>query len=632
LTIFPIIRGLILAQDRRQVPDKFVVAGRNFLVNTKGPFSAFGSVLITYEQLKNAHLFSTFRVQGKIFLFGTNAVFEYDTGSELYLPLYTFTENLSIYPWTTALVGGVYYFLKQGGVIISYNPLTDKWDQVTANVPTNPYFIIQSAGRLIILGSTVIGHSALDNGTDLATDIEKKVGQQSIAIGGGGSPLALLPVADGFLAYLDTGIIKAQTIDSLSPFRYDALTNNTDFIPLSQYTIILMGVDVHVMLTKSGFYTTTGGLPEVFQPLMNEFFKNELLPTFDLSVVGVIKLTYFPERRWFFVSIAETQIVFKFSLAYVLDLARDEWGSFNRNHQNFGELSIADGIFKGFNFGYFCLNGCLHRFVDTPSVQAHPDRINGDKLPGNFHLFHIDFEGKSRFEQGVAICVSNIQMETFDESVFQVGSNLYEFDVLLTYLSPSTAITTEQVSVLGTPNLIKNDLNMQGGISMVGWKQYANEFQSIDASIDVGLFAAKTELLFSDEMTLVTDLALGMPAPPDGQMSEDWFTFQPDISVDWLNDVLSDEDYGAGAASGVVYDAEIIGTLDGTNTFQDQREALEERDDIVDASLDENTGDVKHFICYNNGVYHIIRINALEVDQSFFLRIVDLQMKPGGVF
>ncbi len=461
MTIHPIIRGLILAQDNRQVPDKFVVDGKNFLVNAKGPFSAFGSILITYEQLENAHLFKTFRVQNKIFLFGTNAVFAYDTVSQLYLPLYTFTENLAAYPWTTALVGGVHYFLKKDGVIISYNPLTDKWDQVTTNVPLNPHFITQSAGRLIILGSTVIGHSALDNGTDLATDIEKKVGQQSIAIGGSGNPLALLPVSDGFLAYLDTGIIKAQTIDALSPFRYDALTNNTDFIPLSQYTIILIGIDTHVMLTKSGFYTTTGKLPEVFQPLMNEFFKNELLPMFDLSVVGVFKLTHYPDRQWLIVSIAEAQQVFKFTLAYVLDLARDEWGSFNRNHQNFGELSIADGVFKGFNFGYFCLNGCLHRFVDDPSVQAHPDGLAGDKLPDNFHLFHADFEGKSRFEQGVAICVSNIQMETFDERVFQAGTNLYEFGDLLTYLSPSTETTTRQPSLPCDPNLIKSDLNMQ---------------------------------------------------------------------------------------------------------------------------------------------------------------------------
>ncbi len=133
-------------------------------------------------------------------------------------------------------------------------------------------------------------------------------------------------------------------------------------------------------------------------------------------------------------------------------------------------------------------------------------------------------------------------------------------------------------------------------------------------------------------MTLVTDLALGMTIPPEGQENEDWLTFQPDTTEDWLNDSLSDEDYGSGVISGIIYDAEIIGTLDGKTVFQDQQEVLEERDDIVDSSIDENTGKVKHFICYNNGVYHIIRIKALEVNQSFFLRVIDLQMKPAGVF
>lgn len=630
MTVYRQFKGYIPALDRRQVADPFVLTGRNFLLDAEGPHAAFGSDLITYERIANAWLSDTFRVQNEIFLFTTNAVFTYDVLVQTFIPVFTFPENIQEYPWTHALVGGVHYFLKRGTDIISYNPNTKAWDTVTNSVVTDPHFLTAKAGRLLIQGINDVQNSAIDDGADLATDIEKKVGIQSMAIVGGGEPLGIKPTADGFIAYTKTGALKAEVVDAATAFRFYPFTDDEEFIPLSRYCIESVGKDSHVTLTKTGLYITSGKEPQQFQPLMSEYIAHTLLPTFNLELVGTLKLTYKPDIRTFFVSVAETEQPFQFTIAYVSYLPRDEWGIMNRNHTNFGELTLQDGPFKGFNFGYFCFSGCLHAFTNFPRVEEHPDGGSGVELPANMSLFHEPYFIPARIDADVVICPTVMQMETFNPSIFIAGSGLYEYVDLVTSISPATALDIEQASVDGDPAIAKNDLNFQDGVTFPGWKLRTPTFGSIDSFIDVGLFATKTELGDVDELTLITDVALGMLEAPAGQEFEDWFLTSPEEEEDWLNDDLSDEDWGAGIFVSTDYVATIIGSLDGENVYQDQIEVMGERIGIVREEANETTGKVRYYTCYNNGFYHIIRIEALEVDKSFHLKTLDTLLKPIG--
>ena len=623
-------KGLLPAVDRRQPVDKFVLDGRNFLVDVEGPYSAFGSDLITYEIINNSAHAYTFRVQDEIFMFTDDMVLTYDTVAKIFVPINVFTLNTQTFPWTHAIVGGVHYFLKRGGVIHAYNPNTELWTTVTTNVITDPHFLTASAGRLIVMGINDVQNSAIDDGADLATDIEKKVGIQSLAIVGGGAPLALFHIADGFIAYTNTGAMVAEIVDAAVAFRVFPLADtHDDNLPISRFTIVEFGNNAHVILSKTGLYITTGKGLQQFQPLMSEFIVRSILPNFDLGIIGTLRLTYQENIRQFFVSIAETEQAFMYTKAFVLYVPRDEWGVMNKSHTQFGELTLQDGPFKGFNFGYFCFNGCLHTFTGISRVEAHPDGATGVKLPGNTHLFHTSYFMPARIVDSAAFYPTGIQMETFDEAVFMAGSGLYEYGDIETYISPATPVLTEQASEALAPDLMKNDLNMQAAIVDVGWALRTPIFGSVDSFIDVGLFAQKTEFDHVDEITLVTDVNIGMLESPSGQTFEDWLSFTPDIEVDWLDDA-SDEDWGAGVFSGTNYITTIIGSLDGENTFQDQLEIMEEREDIVDASKSETTGKVKYFTCYNNGFYHIVRIEALNVDESFHLKTMDLPLKQGG--
>lgn len=628
MTLVRQFKGILPALDRRQPTDKFVLDGQNFLIDAEGPYSAFGTQIVTQSRIRNPEDANTFRVQTENFLFTADAVLKYDTVSGIFYPIFTFPINNTDFPWSQAVVGGVHYFAKKNSAIFSYNPLTDTWVTVTTNVVSVPHAVTKSGGRLIILGDNDVQWSAIDNGTDLATDIEKGVGIQSLAIVGGGNSLAILPTFDGFITYTSTGSMKSELVDSINPFRHFPLTGDQGIIPLSQYTVIETANNEHVILSKTGFYITTGKVPAPYQPLMSEFFRRQILPAHDLTNATIFKLTFNADRQWFIVSIAENEQAFNYTIAYVLYIPRDEWGLFNRPHVGFGELSISEGTLKGFNFGFFDAEGYLHKFVDFPHLEQHADGAKGIKLPNNFHYFNDNFTPPSRSEDGVNIMSSLIQLNSIDETFFiSFGTSLFEYTEIGSFPSPATPDDTSQPSTL---TAFINDLSMQSSLIELGWKQYSPIFGSIDSFIEVGLYRVQTEDDRPDEMTLVTDLTIGMLNTPAGQTSENWLTFSPDVEKDWLNDDLEDEDWGVGVFSGVVYTAEIIGTLDGYNQYQDQRAVLEERTDIVDEDLDETTGRVRYFTCYNNAVYHIIRIETFNVDESFHLKTMDIMPIPAG--
>lgn len=632
MTFLNQVAGIFPALDRRQVNKPFVLDGQNFLVDAEGPFSAFGTQLVTYSLINDPEFAQTFRVNAKIFLFTADAIFEFDAKSDLYFPRFVFASPANeIFPWSQALVGGKFYFVKKGANVVKYDPLIETFTELTTNIVGNPYVVTQSGGRLIIITDVNTQWSAIDNGSDLAIDPDKKVGGQLNAVIGDGTPLGALQTFNGFLVYITTGLMKFTIVNAASPFRFDTL-GGSELVPISPYVLLETENNEHIYLSKTGFKTTRGKEPTEFQPLMSEFFRRQILPKFDLTIPAIFRLSYNADRQWFIVSISNSEQNFKFDIAYVLYLPRsdDGWGIFNKNHTGFGELQLDEGPFTGFNFGYFDFTGELHKFVDFPHIEQSPDGNVGERLPINFYHYHEDLAIPSRVENLNTIFSTHMQMSSIDETVFRDDTNLYEYKIVREHISPSTIIEVHQASSLGSPNIMRSDMWMQAGLAELDWAQYSPILGSINSFIDVGLFRFPADETEAAEITLMSEVVIGMIQDPGLQESEDWLTFSPDTEEDWLNNTLPDEDWGIEIFTSTNYIASIIGSLDGYQQFSDQIEIMEERTDIVVAPS-ETTGRSKYFTCYNNGVYHIIRIEALEQDQSFHLKVIDLEPNMAGI-
>lgn len=622
------IKGLLPALDRRQVPELFVLDGQNFLVDAEGPFSAFGSELVTKERIANPQFADTFRVEGRIFLLTQSAVLELDTTSHLYWPRFTFPSATAEFPWSRAVVGGLHYFCKPGAGVFQYDPTTDHWRALTVNVIANPYAVIESGGRLVILSRFAVQWSGIDEGDNLALDADLGIGSQLLAKAGGGEPLALLRTFDGFIVYTRSGLLKAQLVDSVVTFRFDRLTGDDDdseFIPLSPYTVIMFGRNTHLILSKSGFFRTSGNVPEPYQPLLGEYFRRQIFRNFDLSVVGVFKLTYNSDRQWLFISLSDLQRAFEFNRAFVIYIPRDEVGVFNRNHAGFGELSFTSGLFKGFNFGYFCLSGCMHRFTDTAQVELHPD-----EFPGELYFFHELLDMAARRQDSVYFYSTVGHMDTFSTSPFTQGSRIYEFRITQTFISPETLDVNFETPVSGAVTLYRSMAQVQAGQALSAWVAKGTLIGSIDAFIEVGLFQpAVEEVANNDQASLVLNATIGMAERQDGVEFEDWNNVPVLVEEDWNNVSTGvEEDWGSRVVASTEYVAEIIGSIDGYNVFESQQEVLEERDDVVSAGV--NTGRSRYFACYNTGIMHIIKLSARNVGESFHLKTIDVPLTNAG--
>lgn len=603
------VRGYTPALDRRQIPEPSVVDGKNFLIDAEGPYSAFGTRIPTYARLLDTALAASFRVSGEQFYFVDNGVLQYDYTTALFYPVLVFASPSSdIFPWSHALVGGKHYFAKKGHDLIQYDPIARTWTELTTDVPPNPVAVTNSNDRLIVLGSDRVARSAISDGSDLTTSTVTGAGFQLLALIGGGDPLGVKRIPTGFLVFTTEGIMLAEAIDAVVPFRHRALDH--DYRPISPFAIVEIE-HVVVYMSKQGLYQTRGQIPQPFEEIMSEYFRRQVLNQIDLDDYGVIKLHYDSDRQWLIISQSGTEQPFKFSIAFVLYMPIRQWGIFSREHTNFIEILLTDGIDEGFNFGYLNEDGYFFKFTEDPFAETAP--------PSTYqYLYYSDILSEvTRIENGVYIAASSMVMFDMDLSKIQKGNGLYihanEADFVPVYSDLSTELAPME-STDADPIIAKSLMNMGSGVAMLRPSLWPRMQGSIDSYITVGTYRM-SEQQKSDELSLVTQVMIGTDELSVNAASEDWLTISPNIMEDWLNDDLIAEDWGSGVASGADFDVELLSTLDGEYQFNYPPEELTEYHEAQKS---------RYYPANREGIYHLVTLRAQQESQSFHLKLQEL--------
>lgn len=592
----PRIRGIVPALDRKQLGDTHVVDGRNFVMDVEGPKSAFQSIFLSNQTFTDEDIlqWQTFNLsQSDTVVFISNAILRYDALTDHWYPIFTFTKSdpTSRFPWSRARVGGIHYFASKGlgNKIIKYTPLLDTWETLTpvnttGLMPDDIYLVMQSFGRLVISGETQTQNSAISDGTDLVTSTTKKIGSQSHALVGGGTPIIGKHTRYGFLVYTTEGILRAEFSDQLTvAFRYDVLSEQEHLKPISPFTFIEISDGQHVFLDITGFYQTDGREIKPWQPLMSEWWSSKRRSLFDTTNEenASVRLSINRDRQWVFFSISETSGGISYDYAYVLYLPLDEWGLFSEQHAAFGDLILTTGPESGLSFGYICgLSGCLRKFVDAIQNEVAPDF----KVLTNFKE---SFEFPARNNDDITVVTSEIELTVFDKSLFS-DTGLYD---------TNNAIVVRDIG-------------------------------SLNSYIDIGLFRLLDEKE-SDVLSAITDVIIGQSAQADTSEVVNYNTL-PTIVENW-NTITPDEfeDWGQGLADGVIYVAKALGTLDGVKQFADQLETLTQVTDIDEVNTDENENTL-YFTCDNTGIFHIIRVEALLTGHSFHMKFVQPTLRNLG--
>ncbi len=649
------VKGFVPALDPLQLGQPSVVNGQNFLVDAEGPFAAFGSILLSYDSIAEVLGAQTLRVDDKTFLFTDKAIYTYDEVGDFFYPVYEFGgqflytnrqpqagddplteapeddagtmvfsaitvpsvqlialdvagEITTQYPWYSARVGIIHYFVKFGGSLISYNPETFVWEEVPipVSISGRPAAVVEVGGRLILMTEFHVAWSQIDDGYNLTPNSAAGIGFQPLSICGGGAPLGLAEFVDGFIAYTRNGVLKGTRINSLIPFRFDTLS--AEVIPINPYCIVSFDQSAHVVLAKNGFYRIAGQAPEIYQPLMGAYFTNKILPFRDLSMNSIIRLTYNSQKLHFYVSVASTDNPYFYEMAWVLYTLKDEWGRFDRLHHGFGELAFSGGIYKGFNFGFLCDRGFIHKFVDFPYVET---ALNNPYFPLGFYR-HVLTEIPAVEVNGVNVFTSYARIYTEDITQYPDLTNWYyvaddgEYNSPLQFLVVSdTPEVDGDVTIFTAVGYPVAQL-LERVISVA-----PKEYMSINSFIEVGPYRLVTQVR-ADDTNEITHILTNGPEGAGVVESEDWLLM--DGEEDWLTSDAPDEDWGDGIFDETNFTVYSIGTLDGKNQYEDEKALM---------ILETSDGNVRYYSGKTRGVAHLIRFEALEENTFFHLKTLD---------
>lgn len=630
------VKGLILALDRRKVQVPQVLEGKNFFVDIDGPRSGFSRREIAHDAFEHPKFLQAIKTNADAssWVFTTSAVLAPDYANSRWIPIFTYPEITDNFPWTTALVGGKYYFATKGIGLLEFDPVRGSIESVSGGgVPANIVSCTESGGRLVVLAEGIVAWSAIDDGRDFAPSVTTGAGFQSLSLIGSGSYESLLGVYKtplGFVTFTHDGLMMSTRIDSVNPFRHDQVAFTQT--PLNAHCITHRRDNEIIFLTYQGFFSTSGKTPQEWQPLMSEYFRLQILPALRDVSEGIVKLTYTTIREWLFVSISDSLQKSVYNRAFVWSAKSNEWGIFNRTHTAISELRLIAGPFTGNNLGYVdeAGNGFVFSFDSV------------DLLFPKFDLWDYRYAGKPQYNARME-CINCGSTATYGVAKFPTVGYWLSIDES-NLLIPGTVYTLKQekedtdspsLDVLaagvdeqsatnsGIQANFKTDAILGSGVRLYQLGIKSPDEKALDSYVEVGLFRAKREQDV-DEFSLITDVSIGMlDSATIGIEYDDWLLdYSNDIYEDWSlvsPDVY--EDWGLNSASQSIYTAKIEASLDGFTPLagQDQTMDVKFRD-----------GRTTEYTCYSTGLYHTIRLEANNPGESFHLKSLEISGRLAG--
>jgi len=616
------IKGLIPLIDRKQSAEPYVVEGKNFVVAAQGPVSGLGRELVSYKGIEEPVNVQFFEVSETVesFIFTDEGVFRLDTETQKLNCLYKFSFRLdSQYPFTKAAVGNKYYFAREGYPMLEYTIGTDSWEELSGgSIPSNIYACEESEGRLVVLTDVWIAWSAIGDGTDFVASQFTGAGAQAITkIGFSNStPIALRKTPEGFLAFLSSGIIRGQAMQSLIPFRFTILSR--DHVPLNPFCLSTTTDQAIVILTTAGLFKTAGQTPELWQPIMGQYLRENIIPNLDLITNKNNPQLFFDyDNSWFVVAISENQTPYVFTKAYILNLTLDEWGSLDTNFVTLAKIKILPLKFIGFSYGLVDTQGSIFIINNARGVETIPTLENG------LFYHNVQEEIAGVINNDVLRLTTKAYFRTIPTADLNTTGMYNQWGENLSYLDPEniTAIEKDVVDDAGVLEFKTNTIFAAGIVDIVTIVE-AKQYDSLNSLITVGPFRISDEQNH-DMFSYINGLTLGMREGGVGETSEDWNSnveYPAEVTEDWLL-LDAEEDWRDSPVGQVQFDISIIPTKDAYRAVDPDNSTIE----LVsydDASL--------VYSCYSNGLYHLIMIDATAEDANFDLKTIDMNINLGG--
>lgn len=615
------IRGLLPALDARQVGAPFVVDGRNFYVSVRGPRTGFGGVLYSQTVWADPNHVQSLLVGSEVFYFASDGIYcMSSTLADFFYPIYMFdTPILTEGPWTVAYVGSKYYFCKPGSIVIQYDPVNYAWKEITTDVATGPVAVTQAGGRLIILAQGVVQWSEIDNGENLAVDPDLGIGAQLLAFIGGGTPLHVKEISDGFVTYTDRGVMHSQVLSgNVLAFRHRALQN--DIIPIDRWGVVDIDRRVHIVLARTGFYLMSGTQAEPWNPLFGEYLRDQWL-----GELRGAELFYNPTNQLFFVALNRSTAYRTYERTFVTSMSRQEdWGVMN--HPHYGLHRVAGRMIAQDRFINAYMQPDGYMFALTNDFSRELSDYDPCKVAITYSEY-LPVYGADRF-------YSMAHITDIDPNQFASASGVYNLCSEVEYAEYSALEGYTRVILWNEPFTdsaeFTDDTGFSAGLqpysvmtSGAGFLEYeaaiyTSQKAALDSWFTVGLFRVVGEEQI-DRLNDFYELVVG--TEDVGGRQEEIVDWQYLGGVEDWNLLSGREDWGQVAITASGYIVDVFGTYDGIDIFEGNKFTPEIRFE---------TARSRTYQFDLTGYYFAVTIRADEVNYGTELRMLEIAGQLGG--
>lgn len=377
------LKGIQPASDIRQTQDHYVMDGRNFYFDSKGPKSGFGTKLVDglYAIDNEGGATQSLEAGERVLIMTERGAWTIRGRRWSHIPVtyrqaIDFTQfpdlpNRKQYAWTSAYLAGTTWVAHpRYGYYKVQSRILRKVDQsMVLGLPDGIIACCENNGRIAILSRNFFSWSAPGKAARFIPELGG-AGQQALKEKVSGKPIAMTSLSNGVLIWTKTECLFCEFVGGNTVYRFINIA--IDQIPLNARCVTRFTEASHFILTRQGVHTVRqASAPEPLTPGFNEFFR-EWIKNHAYMTCGI---QYIKELDQLFVMCADHTN--HYVTTFVLNIALDRWGVFNERHQGVIRLQSYDKQLEYGTYGFVDEKGVAHRFVRDYSRETAPGVYEG---------------------------------------------------------------------------------------------------------------------------------------------------------------------------------------------------------------------------------------------------------------
>jgi hypothetical protein len=575
------IKGFLPSVDPTRTEDMYVLNGRNYVFDVKGPKSVFGNRLLLPQPLQSPHNVQGLLIQARkklrSFTLAADGILEWDERAGGWQVIYVTPRILNTpYRWTSAYLNRKVYFAHPRVGILVYDIDSETCGPHTGlGVPTEVIAIAENNGVLCAIGPEFFSWSAPSDGMNFNPALGG-AGFQRISDRVPGYPIMLSSYTSGCLIWTSGGVMRSEFTGDQAVFRHRAL--QAQYRPINSFCTARVEDDTVVVLDERGLFASKGEAPTAMTPVFNEFFADYMQKN-KLRIGENVRLEWDARNRRLFVSTSLTESNPLYENCFVLYPNLDKWGQFNDPHYGILPISIRDTQRADDYFGYVDSDGRVRFWMETSSRELRPEETAGIKLKTN--LYYPPIQKPVGYEEGAEgfVVSSSAVCASFATGAMNQPAGYYLPDGL-------TPITPERTG--------------------------------LDSRVMLGLFRPNGQQV-SDELSELINLVIRNNIN-DTTQDDGSYNITPAPSGDQTDLGLSDTNIPFDAEANYVnHGLRVIGTVDGRTEFMSETPIL--------AGF---TNGARYYTCAVTGVWHIFELSAVEIGEAFHPATFEITATSAG--